>query len=306
MPFIIGLTVNMVNGFREPFDQIHEAINFEAISEEQYEQLIQEAIGIVKGKSRSNKKFILLFITLGLITTAYIAVLHPIFFPPSFDYWPTYQHKLGWIAGIICMSFIFIILLPRTIWFILSTIFAIRYSIRRLDELHALMIRPLNPDNAGGLKPLGAYTLNLNKPMTLPIFWIVAYYFTLGSNILLWVALGAYMIVVVFGFITPLSSAHNAMLKAKQMEMKRIYNEFTKVYENHIEGISIKWKGPNYKAELEDTIQVGRVIQQLRDFYNVAKNMPMWPFNTEIIIKLASALGIPFILIILKTLTGLG
>lgn len=198
------------------------------------------------------------------------------------------------ITGLIAMIVVYIITSTIVIslsWYLFSIVRAIRrFTFMPLD------IRPLDPDNAAGLKPLSQLSFNLSLVSLLGVAGIMFALFVGGrsiyepSTILFLSALVLCMFVL---FLLPLSNAHNVMDEQKSKILKILSFEHALAYKRIRD--QIPKAGPSIT---EDTLTE---LQGIAELYDRANSMPVWPFDFKTISNLIAAIGLPLFLILLES-----
>jgi hypothetical protein len=175
-------------------------------------------------------------------------------------------------------------------WFLISMV----RTIRRFTEM-PLDIRPLDPDNAAGLKPLANLSFGLSMVSLLGVAGIMFSLFIGGRNIsepqviIFLVFLISFMIVL---FVLPLSKAHSVMDENKSEILKILSTEHAFAYKRIKE--EIPKAGP---CITEDSLTE---LQGIAELYDRANSMPVWPFDFKTISNLMVAIGLPLFLIFLQ------
>lgn len=157
--------------------------------------------------------------------------------------------------------------------------------IDNIQILHSILknkklnVNPLHPDRCGGLRPLSDYSLKTAYLITLLGFWIsVISYQTITQSTKqdYWYI---YSIVIVYIFLSltcffgPLLTAHRGMEKAKEDVLHEIARQFQADYlEIHS---SLTEDAETLKKRTEK-------VRELRTFYTMTNEFPVWPFDVQI------------------------
>jgi len=199
------------------------------------------------------------------------------------------------IFGLISMIVVYIVTSTIVIslsWYLLSIV----RTIRRFTSM-PLDIRPLDPDNAAGLKPLSQLSFNLSLVSLLGVAGIMFGLFIGGRNIYepttILVLAGLVLMMIVL-FLLPLSNAHNVMGEQKSKILKVLSAEHALAYKKIQE--EIPKAGPSIN---EDSLTE---LQGIAELYDRANSMPVWPFDFKTLTNLIIAIGLPLFLIILESL----
>lgn len=199
------------------------------------------------------------------------------------------------ISGLIAMIIVYIVTSTIVIslsWYLI----AIVRSIRRFTTM-PLDIRPLDPDNAAGLKPLSQLSFNLSLVSLLGVAGIMYAIFLGGRNIyepttILFLACLVLLMFVLF--LLPLTNAHNVMEDQKSKILKILSAEHALAYKKIKE--EIPKAGPSINA---DSLTE---LQGIAELYDRANSMPVWPFDFRTITNLIAAIGLPLFLIFLESI----
>jgi hypothetical protein len=170
------------------------------------------------------------------------------------------------------------------------------YKIIRLflSQANEVVINPLHPDKCGGLSPLGDFSLRITLAGLLAGICVVV---GVTTNIYqhghrFWSAANCIMVIgYVFGlsvvFFLPLLAARRGMLEAKQETLQKIGDHCNEEFRKAINGLNA---GENPKIENMEQ------IEHLNKLYAVADRMPVYPFNTENVVRFASSVVWPILL----------
>ena len=134
------------------------------------------------------------------------------------DVWRFSTHPINFFIFTVYQIVMGGYIIPALFWRILAIIYSMRKFCKDLSERKALRIIPLSPDKAGGLKPLGDLALTFHFILVLPLIHIVISVYCWGITIGSIVGLLGSTPFVITVFFLPLSGAHNAMKKAKDVD----------------------------------------------------------------------------------------
>lgn len=201
----------------------------------------------------------------------------------------------GSYFGLISLMINFLIIVTIVVsltWYLLAIVRAIRrFTTMPLD------IRPLDPDQAGGLKPLSQLSFNISLVSLLGVAGMLYALFFAGRSIYeltTALALGGLVAIMIILFLFPLSNAHNVMDKQKSEILKILSTEHALAYKRIKE--EIPKAGPCINT---DTLTE---LQGIAELYDRANSMPVWPFDFRTITNLVAVIGIPLVLIFLESL----
>jgi len=192
------------------------------------------------------------------------------------------------------------------IGFVLPTIIIrffnlVRFQIqltKTLVKLNMLSIKPLSPDGAGGLKSLGKLSLSYT-------YMLIPFILTLGVQYLTWdyltpgfyLGLLGFLPLSVFVFFFPLSVVHQAMDETKRNIMKKLSNK----YDHLNNGLLEKMDDNDWEKEL---ISKNKTLEIIDNMYKVAEKMPVWPFNTAILVRFLSFNIFPLVVFFIQMLVN--
>jgi hypothetical protein len=203
---------------------------------------------------------------------------------------------LLWVAiGVYCVTLL-----------LLYSILGI-YRLNKLFSSFAIGVRPLHPDQAGGLAPLGNFTLTLSYLIAfigilLVLTPITRNYVVMGTLQFRWtteiiVALGVYIVVAPAVFFAPLSVAHNVMKEAKNRLLQQIAQRFETEYRS----IQNKLSG-----DISGLASGLKALEELQSLYDTTSKFPVWPFNAANMRRFGTSYISPIILaLVIDLITNL-
>lgn len=174
------------------------------------------------------------------------------------------------------------------------------YWLRRLFGTFAIDVRPLHPDGAGGLAPLGTFTLMLSYVISLVGIVLVVtpltrHYASEGGFEFRWTAelvagLAAYVVAAPVVFFAPLAVAHTAMRDAKDALLLQIARRFEAEYDAVQRGLGDDLGG------LEDGLQR---LKSLQTLHHTTAEFPVWPLNIGSLARFGTSFVSPLVLAVL-------
>ena len=150
--------------------------------------------------------------------------------------------------------------------------------LHRILRRKQLNLNPLHPDRCGGLRPLSDYSIKTAYLVAILGAWvgIVGYQIiTQGSKQDYWsIGLIAvlYVSISVSCFFGPLLTAHRGMQKAKEALLHDISQQFRSDY-SQIRN--------NLNEDAETLKKRTEKIRELRAFYTITDEFPVWPFDIQ-------------------------
>jgi hypothetical protein len=198
------------------------------------------------------------------------------------------------LINVYCVFFVFFYSVVTITWLV------------RVFRRFTIEVRPLHPDRAGGLSPLGNFTLMLSYIITLVglvlvVTPITRNYVAEGSFEFRWTAelvlgLGAYIVVAPVVFFAPLSVAHSAMRDAKDRLLLQIARRFETEYGQVQAALAGELSG------LEDSL---KSLRELQDLHKTTSQFPVWPLNVQNLARFVTSFVSPIALaVIADVLTG--
>jgi hypothetical protein len=261
--------------------------------EQEYTQYIGKQLDFVEGKGHKGKIGLwasFSFLLLIVISINIIPILNQ---GTSRSYWhPVYIY--GFIGSIIRGTILYLILGPHFLWRVIATIIICNNVMKKLTKDKKLKIIPISPDKAGGLRSLGDLALELIYLSLTPIPFALAVIVFVGLPLELIIILIIYFSIVFMTFFLPLSSAHYAMKESRDSDIVIISNSFNNTYQQLMSNLMTK------KRYSKEELEISSKLEENYKLYEKASEMPIWPFNNEILIKFGTLVGVPILLIIIQ------
>lgn len=214
----------------------------------------------------------------------------------TFKLWETTGNFVLWYTIVFWGLFFFLITLGA------FRILLIIYSLNLFFKKFKIFIKVLHPDGAGGLSPLGEFSIKLAYLIAaLGIATVslnISNSYILNANysgfqitpyaiFLLFV----YLLSAPIIFFAPIGTARAVMLTAKQDFIIKIADQFD--FEINKIMVRLSDKPDELKNAFEKT-------EQLQKIYNIARSFPVWPFNSENILRFFSVISSPIVLAIMS------
>ena len=173
------------------------------------------------------------------------------------------------------------------------------YWLGSLFSSFRIHIRPLYPDRAGGLAPLGSFTLTTSYliailGMMFVVTPITRNYLENGTLQFLWttelyIGLATYIVAAPVVFFAPLSVAHNHMKEEKNKLLQKIAQQFEAEYRNVHKALRRRPR----TTSLENSLQR---LRKLQDLYDITSKFPIWPFNAENLARFGTSFLLPILI----------
>ena len=186
------------------------------------------------------------------------------------------------------------------------------YWLSRLFNNFTIYVRPLHPDRAGGLSPLGNFTLMLSyiiavigimfvsTPITRNYQAVGTWRFRWTTELL--VGLGIYVVAAPTVFFAPLSVAHNAMKEAKDQLLLQIARRFEKEYSRIREVLDEDVPSLEYSSKILENSS--KILGELQTLHDTTSKFPVWPFNVSNVTRFGTSYVSPIAIAILIDLLG--
>lgn len=209
-----------------------------------------------------------------------------------------FWYEIGfWFFLFVAGGLIFLRVLIAILWF------------NRLFREFRVDVRVLHPDGAGGLSPLGSFSVKVGYLIGVFGLAAVAAVWSHSAYLIMDGAapglrfepatislILAYIVVAPIVFFAPIGAAHAAMRSAKDEFLIKIADQFEADFSNlHtvIEGDSAA-----LKAALEK-------IEQLQKIHHIVNSFPVWPFNSASLLRFFSSTLSPVVFALIPTLIEL-
>ncbi len=205
---------------------------------------------------------------------------------------PTWLNANPWLLAVR----VILVVIPGA-YVTISIALRILINARAFKQLLSdVVLHPLHPDRAAGLRSLGQYALKTTYLIALlgglAVFleydafvrgqWQTAYFAHAGFF--------AYLLLAPFVFFMPLWSAHDAMLRAKENMILEISRQFN-------QDVKIAYSELAHNAEsLKNNIEK---IEQLQKLHQLTESFPVWPFDLSTIRRFFLTLSSPALAIII-------
>jgi hypothetical protein len=238
-----------------------------------------------------------MFFLTGPYIFAFIITLYLIFKSINSPVW--YSVKAD--SGIYIAAYLQIPVYFSTFYIFSLCIFDIIASyiiLRKLFNNYNISLQPLHPDNCGGLSALGVLSKRLNLGIfliglisALNVYQDCILFKTPLVNPFHMAIITGYIVCAYIVFFMPLFAAHESMKQAKYDEIKRINEYFQAVNQkltNHIsshENID--------QRDMSD-------FENINKIYDLAKKMPVYPYNIATVSSFIGSIIIPIFLFILE------
>lgn len=159
-------------------------------------------------------------------------------------------------------------------------------------------IKPFHPDKCGGLKPITQIVVNINLfVFAAGLSLVIIYYSYLRALIPnIWILFTGYIVISLFLFFYPLLGARDSMRTNKKRFLEYfsepLNREYELIFNEFRDGID------DYDEHLDEKHL--NKVRTLRDFYDRAMKMPIWPFDRDTILTFSSRVLLPVLLVVIN------
>ena len=266
--------------YKESFENLREAAN---VSDQRYLDFVR------KSRKRLENRNVFWW-TFPIIVVAFtIWTYYVVEYPSSLNVASYLDDKLAATIIESIYSIIWVVVFSLAIS-VSKHVVSITLIMREFCDL-PLLLRPLHPDGAAGLKPLAKLALVMSMAPLLGFvvigFYVLAINYPIGWRIASTVVLLAVLMVIVFFF--PLSRAHSKMANAKTGILANLSRQHDITYTSLVREMNEPSPEP-----MEETYSA---LGKIENLYERAENMPVWPFDVSIVAKLATSIFIPMLII---------
>lgn len=165
-----------------------------------------------------------------------------------------------------------------------------------------LNVNPLHPDRCGGLRPLSDYSLKtayLAAVLGIMVGLIEYQFITQGVGGVYWfvhLIVPLHITLSIACFFGPLLAAHTGMKRAKEKVLHKIARQFQEDYSQI---------GNSLNGDAETLKKGTEKIKELRAFYSMTDEFPVWPFDVQTFRRYLLTVPTPLIPPIIGLLTKL-
>ncbi len=174
------------------------------------------------------------------------------------------------------------------------------YWFRQLFNKFTIRVRPLHPDGAGGLSPLGNLALSLSYLISVIGISLVlsaitrnlkinqSFGFLFQPDIV--AGLIAYAILSPVVFFAPLAVAHHYMEDAKKRFLLKIDEKF---------GLLFTEIQTSLNSDSDNLILHKKRFKKIKALHAMVKSFPVWPFNVENVTRFVTTYLLPILLVLI-------
>lgn len=261
------------------------------VTEEEFEAIREKCYRNVRGEGVLGTVRILTHL-FALVWVVAITVGHWI--APEmlgYDSWNNRDHMAGFLTIAFHDFVVFGLVIPYFGWKYLAIAHSMRTVCKDLAKRRALVLRPLSPDQAGGLGFFGAYSLKVVTILVPPVATIMCYVYMrsveqpadMRANAILIFGVVVYALVLTFSFLYPLSGAHDGMKRCKDREIGVIFAEYDRTYNVFMSNA--------VRKERNELRESTAILDRLERLHSRAEKMPVWPLNTATVTKFIGILA---------------
>ncbi len=217
----------------------------------------------------------------------------------TFDIWSSQNHLVNLAFRTAYEVILFGLVIPALFYKFLVVLHIVRSAFRRLTESHVIRVRPLSPDNAGGLGAVGKYSLKMVYVLLPGVVPLALYVMLLPFTPIILIAFIVYIPLLILVFFYPLSGAHQAMKQHKVIELEFLAQEFNRVYDTFIDRLGSE----AFRID-DEAAQAAELMGKLEELYDKAAKMPVWPFNVQTLTRFGATVAIPVLVFLVDLITN--
>jgi hypothetical protein len=241
------------------------------LSAKDFNRILKRHERTILGKN--NSKYLAMALFVGFVVWAGLLTWSNWFAFETYGYdgWVSRHHMAGFVVVTIYNVLITAVAGSFVTFKFVTITHVMRSICMELTTRGVIIVRPMNPDKAGGLGAIGKFSLQMVLILAVPLFMILTVILTATVTLAFLVSLSFYIPLLVFAFFYPLGGAHQAMNKAKTETLRLLSGQFNTVYDDFMADMKTKRPG-TLRADFELADNVDRL-------YVKAQQMPVWPFN---------------------------
>lgn len=183
-------------------------------------------------------------------------------------------------------------------WLNIIRVFVVTVWFNRLFQNFSVDLKVLHPDGAGGLGPLGKFSVNVAYVIAaygialVVILFAASYHVNgqFGAVTLtpgLFVLTLAYLSIAPLAFFAPIGSAHTAMETAKRAALLQISRQFESDFARMQALLA---------SDSDELKKIMEKIEHLEQIHALTARFPVWPFNTGNLVRFFSVISSPLLL----------
>ncbi len=213
--------------------------------------------------------------------------------------WDTDIHdaRLSWLGSRLWVLLLGYFWVPQLLYKLSNLVGGVYVFERAIaKEEGALEVRPLAPDNAGGLSSLSATAMSFVYPIAGISLMVTMSFMKENAvpsdhNYFLIVPFIPLLLAV---FFVPLAGVHSAMKSAKDKYSQEISSLFNEINER----VMAEIRAPSLDHEEFNRLETS--LRTLRDYFKQIQAMPVWPFEPATILRLTTVILIPTIMLFIE------
>ena len=208
---------------------------------------------------------------------------------------------LSWLSArlwVLLMGYVWIPLIIYKLFSLVSATYVYTDALSKTEH-SALDIKPLSPDNAGGLSRLSSLAIALTYPMVVVGLMMVMPFYKENTspslhNTLMFIP---FMPIFLAMFFMPLLGVHRAMAAAKEQYLEEFATLFERVHDTFVKEV----RSPS--LDLAEFSRLEISMRGLAESYEKISRMPVWPVGVSTLYRLFTAVLIPVLVpILIETL----
>lgn len=206
------------------------------------------------------------------------------------------QYPASFTFNAVKDAVVYVVIIPELAWFTLSIAVATMVILRRLQRDQTLVILPLSPDKAGGLKSTGEISLVLFYIVIIQLLHIfptsMIFHWPLFHQLIYL----PFFLFATFVFFAPLFVVRRSMKDAKRLELEKTMAEFHGLHKSLVRLDVLK------KQDRNEIESLSRMIELNNERYRRSATMAVWPYDIGTFLRFITGIAIPMMFYVLQML----
>ena len=299
------LAEKFVFAFQGGFDQFNllngapKIIFFSGTYKDEYYNYIKNKADLIGLHERVGRRIFLVFQVFIVIIFIIVSIFFSLLSKLGSGNWnfTVSQYPFGFFANQMKDFIIYVLIMPQALWRLTLIAVSTIKICKKLEKDRRFNITPLDPDHAGGLKPVGQICLLLAYIVLAQFINIFPSSLVLGFPLTHQIQYPLLFAFSIFVFFFPMVSAHNSMKMAKENELQRISKIFKELY--------MRYKQMTLgNTDSTETLEIVNDIISVKGLYKEAEEMPVWPYDLHLLVKFFSIFLIPLTVFVIQLFTN--
>lgn len=191
-------------------------------------------------------------------------------------------------------GFIYIVIIPGLVWFVLSIAIATIVILRRLQQQGVLIIIPASPDKAGGLRSIGEISLILFYIVIIQLLHIFPTSMIFNWPLFHQLIYLPFFLFAAFVFFAPLFIVRRSMKEAKRVELDNAMLEFRDLHK------ALARLNPLLREDRSEVESLSKMIELNGERYKKSAAMAVWPYDFGTLVRFVTGIAIPMMFYVLQ------